>query len=260
MCRPLAFFAFALLLCPAAPALAQQPAQPWGSWLIGTVQLPGTSERRWGGFAEAQVRTNRVLRQYFYHELKAGLSYDLDKNFTVLLGGGRYATSDYRALDAGPLNVERRLWQQLVLSQYMSRLRVEHRYRVEQRWFRHRPDSSSFRGRLRYRLNAFLPLNHPTISNNTVFLSVYDELFINPTGPLLERNRLYVGVGYQFNARLTLQTGWLHQANYSQRPLPAAQIGPQNAPRKSNVVLSMVYRLNTHKATAAPEHLPTQQD
>ncbi len=65
------------------------------------------------------MRANGVLRQYFYHELKGGLSYDLDKNFTVL-GGRRYATSDYQNCETGPLNVEKRL-------------KLEHRYRVEQR-------------------------------------------------------------------------------------------------------------------------------
>ena len=66
-----------LLALAAGPAQAQtplNPVQPWGSWLVGTVQLPGSPTHRWGGFAEVQVRTNAVLRDYFYYELKAGAS------------------------------------------------------------------------------------------------------------------------------------------------------------------------------------------
>ncbi|TGE18941.1 DUF2490 domain-containing protein [Hymenobacter elongatus] len=256
----LSALATALVIAGSSPAARAQTPGSWGSWLIGTVLLPSTAERKWGGYAEVQARNNGVARQYFYNELKAGLSYDLDKNFTLMLAGGRYATSDYRDLRAGPLSVEKRVWLQMVLSQYMSRLKVEHRYRVEQRWFAYRADSSETRNRLRYRLNAFLPLNKQTITDNTVFLSVYDEIFINPKGPVLERNRVYAGVGYQFSRRLTVQAGWLHQANYSPAALTKGQLVPQRTAAKNNVVLAVVFRLPNRTGTPASEHLPSQQD
>jgi len=180
-----------------ATAHAQAPARAtssWGSWSIGTVQLPGNPERKWGGYAEAQARANGVLKEYFYYELKAGLSYDIDPNFTVLVGSGYYRTSDYRDLEAGPLTVEKRLWEQLVLTQYSKRLKLEHRYRIEQRWVSFRGDSTAFRQRFRYRLNGFFPLNKRTVSTGTLFLSAYNELFLNPAGPVFERNRLYGGI------------------------------------------------------------------
>ncbi|UOQ64695.1 DUF2490 domain-containing protein [Hymenobacter volaticus] len=255
--------AIVLLASATQPALAQVPSnpeQPWGTWFIGTLQLPGSAESRWGGFAEAQARTNALFRQYFYNELKGGVSFDLDKNFTVLLGGGRYATSDYRDRPAGPLNVEKRMWGQVVLTQYSSRLKIEHRYRAEQRWFRFRDDSTSSRQRLRYRLNAFYPLNKKTIGAGTVFLSAYDEIFLNPEGPVLERNRIYLGAGYQFNDHLTLQTGWVNQANYNQPAVRQGQFIPQNTSAKRNIVIALVYRLSRKSNSAAPERLPSQQD
>jgi hypothetical protein len=235
-------------------ARAQTPGT-WGNWYIGTVVLPGSVEKKWGGYAEVQARSNGLFRQYFYNELKGGLSYDLDKNFTVLLGAGRYGTFDA----PGPVNVEKRLWQQLVLNQFMSRLKIEHRYRVEQRWLTFPEDSTVFRQRLRYRLNAFLPLNHKTITGKTVFLSVYDEIFLNPKGPVLERNRAYVGLGYQLNAHLNLQLGWVRQASYSQPSLKQAQLLPLNTSAK-NVVLSLMYKLAHRASTPVPESLPSQPD
>jgi hypothetical protein len=252
-------FSFAGLLLASltmsTAAHAQTPGT-WGSWFIGTVQLPGSAEHKWGGFAEAQARTNGFFRQYFYNELKAGASYDIDPNFTVMLAGGRYTTSDYQDLGAGPLNTEKRLWEQIVLTQYTSRLKLEHRYRVEQRWLAFRDDSSSFRMRLRYRLNAFLPLNAKTITTGTLFLSAYDEIFLNPKGPVFERNRVYAGIGYQFTPHIIAQLGWVDQANFNLPAYKKGQFIPQNTSAKNNLVLAFTYKL----ARRTGEKLPSQQD
>ena len=262
MNKSLLAIAFALIVSSRV-ALAQTPANPpqrWGSWLIGTFLLPGNPENKWGGFAEVQARTDAVFAKYFYNELKGGVSYDLDKNFTVMLAGGRYATSDYRALEDGPLNVEKRLWLQIVLSQYLDRLKLEHRYRIEQRWFDYRGDSTERRNRIRYRLNAFLPLNSKTITDKTFFLSVYDEIFLNPKGPVFERNRVYAGAGYQFNKHVIVQLGWVNQANYNLPVYKQGQFVPQITSAKNNLVVNVIYRIAHRSATSPTEHLPSQQD
>ena len=252
-----------LLALAAGPALAQTPTplnpeQPWGSWLIGTVQLPGSPTHRWGGFAEAQARTNGVFHDYFYNELKAGASFDIDPNFTVFVAGGRYSTSDYQDLGAGPLNLEKRLWEQFTLTQYSHRLKLEHRYRAEQRWFTFRDGSTGFRQRYRYRLNGFLPLNHQKIEPGTVFLVAYDEVFLNPRGPVFERNRIYGGVGYQLDKHFIVQVGYVNQANYNYT-VAQGQFVLQNTAAKNNVVLNLTYKLLRRNAPA-PESLPSQPD
>ena len=244
-------------------ARAQTPAnpvQPWGTWFIATVQLPGNATHKFGGFAEAQARTNGLFKQYFYNELKAGGSYDIDPNFTVTIAGGHYATSDYLDLDAPPLNTEKRLWEQLSLTQYSNRLKLEHRYRIEQRWFNFRDDSTGFRQRFRYRLNAFLPLNNTTVSAGTVFLAAYNEIFLNPKGPVFERNRLYGGIGYQVNAHIAVQLGYVNQANYNYTARQG-QFVLQNTAAKNNIVMAFTYRIiRPSSALPAVEKLPSQQD
>lgn len=253
------------LATPAARAQTNAiPDRQLGSWLIGTMVLPA-GPKHWGGYVEAQGRANGVARQFFYSELKGGISYDLDKNFTLMVAGGRYSTADYRDLSLGPLNTEKRLWEQLTLTQYRARLKVEHRYRVEQRWFEFRDNitpagSFRYRNRIRYRLNGFLPLNQKTFSSHTVFLSVYDEVFFNPRGPFFERNRLYAGLGYQFNAHLTVQTGCLNQINYTPANFRQNVYTPQTSVGKYNLVLSMMYRLGRKAVIPAPEHVPSQPD
>ncbi len=261
-----ALFVGSLLVARLAPVQAQsiKMTDPqWGSWLIATAVLPG-GPRGWGGYAEVQTRANGVMRQFFYTELKAGVSYGVAKNFNLMIAGGRYSTADYRDLQAGSLNVERRLWQQLILTQFTARLKLEHRYRIEQRWFRFRDDvvptgAFAYRNRMRYRFNAFLPLNHQTFTDKTVFLSAYDEVFFNPRGPFFERNRLYAGAGYQFDQHWTVQAGWVNQANYTAARNGPTGFVPQTNIAKNNLVLSVLYRINRTDESNR-QYVPSQQD
>ena len=235
--------------------------QPWGSWLVATAQLPGGGGQRWGGFAEGQLRANAVARQLFSHEIKAGLSSDLNGTTTALLGGGRYTTYDYQNLEAGPTVAENRVWQQLALTHYASRLKLEHRFRWEQRWLALAPDNgpetSVFRQRLRYRLNALLPLGGPVLQPGGAFVSAYNEVFLNPSPVAFERNRFYLGAGYQFSAALTGQLGWLMQADFNQRFGPAAP----GTVVKNSLVLAWSWRIRRGKPGEMPaERLPTQLD
>lgn len=258
--RFVSFLAISLFCYQSTRIFAQTsltPSTPWGSWLIGTIQMPG-GPQKWGGFAEIQARSNGVMQQFFYNELKGGISYDLDRNFTLTLAGGHYATYDFKALSDGPLNTERRLWQQLIINQYLSRLKFEHRYRIEQRWFTFRDGSHPFRNRIRYRLNGFMPLNKRTITEKTAFLSVYDEVFLNPVGPTFERNRFYVGLGYQVDKNWIIQVGWVNQTNYSPATFEKGVFTPQAASGKNNVVLGLTYRIN--RKSASVEKLPSQPD
>ncbi|GAB4017364.1 DUF2490 domain-containing protein [Spirosoma koreense] len=234
------------------------PATPWGTWLIGTLQLPG-GEKKWGGFAEIQARSNGMFRQYFYNELKGGISYDIDRNFSLTVAGGHYATYDYQALSDGPLNTEKRLWEQVIVNQYLSRIKFEHRYRVEQRWFTYRDGTHPYRNRIRYRLNTFVPINNRTITDKTFFLSVYDEIFLNPVGPTFERNRFYAGAGYQLNPQWILQVGVVNQTNYNPATFESGVFTPQQASGKNNVVIGLTYRIKRRNA-GSQEKLPSQPD
>ncbi len=200
------------------------------------------------------------MQQFFYRELKGGISYDLSQHFTFTLAGGHYATYDFRELSDGPLNTEKRFWQQLVINQHLSRIKFEQRYRIEQRWFNNRDGSTPFRNRIRYRLNAFIPLNKPTITAKTAFLSLFDEIFINPKGPTFERNRVYGGVGYQVDKHWIVQMGWVNQTNYSPASFEKGIFTPQSATGKNNILLSLTYRIGQGKNAGSSNKLPSQAD
>ena len=108
------------------------------------------------------------------------------------------------------------------------------------RWFAFRDSSSEFRQRIRYQFNGFLSLNHKTITPGTIFLSAYGEIFLNPSGPVFERNRVYGGAGYQLDAHFILQVGYVNQANYNYTAAQG-QFVLQNTAAKNNVVVGLTY-------------------
>jgi hypothetical protein len=57
----------------------------------------------------------------------------------------------------------------------------------------------------------FVPLNHPKIETGTIYLGVYDEIFINDKATFFDRNRLYGGLGYQYANNIHFQVGVLRQ-------------------------------------------------
>lgn len=195
-----------LLFCLTGKAYAQYDGV--GGWNVITINLPGSTDHRWGGYLEAQNRNYGVGNRFYYYEFKGGASYNIDKNNIALLGTGRYVTYDYEDINDGPQLQEFRLWEQFISNQYLSRIKFEHRYRIEQRWF-----NTGYRNRFRYRLSANIPINKPKVEPGTLFGIVYDELFFNNKAPNFERNRVAALLGFQFNKAVSIQTGVLNQFN-----------------------------------------------
>lgn len=179
-----------------------------GSWNVVTVNLPGSIDHRWGGYMEAQNRNYSALHRFYYYEFKGGASYAIDKNNTALLGVGRYVTYDFENVDDGPTLQEFRLWEQFASNQTLGRIKFEHRYRIEQRWF-----NTGYRNRFRYRLSANIPITKPKVEPGVLYGVVYDELFFNNKAPNFERNRIAALLGFQFTKSFGVQTGALNQFN-----------------------------------------------
>jgi hypothetical protein len=214
-----------------------------GVFSINSITLPGDSTHRWGGYIELQARSNEFFNQFYYYETKGGISYDIAKNYTGLLGVGRYYTDDEAAFNQAQIT-EFRLWEQMTVNQYLDRVKIEHRYRAEQRW-----QNGIFRNRFRYRLNVAIPLNHAKIEAKTFFIGIFDEVFLNNKPPHFERNRFSAGLGYQFDKAMSLQVGWLNQYNYNLT----------SAGAKNNLALIFNYRI--HRKDSKPkEHIPGVHD
>lgn len=180
-----------------------------GSWTVINTRLDLTP--KWSVFNELQLRSQSFYRNFYYYEIKGGISYSIDKNFSVLLGTGKYMTySDSGSFKDPVIANEWRFWQQITMKHHLERIKFEHRYRIEQRWFK----NNNYPNRFRYRLSAALPLNNKTFKPKTFYLSVFNEVFFTDTEPYFERNRFFAGAGYQLSKYFTIQPAWVYQYDY----------------------------------------------
>jgi len=184
-----------------------------GGWYIVNAKVE--HNKKVNSFFEIQARAWNPNKSFFYHEVKGGIGYKLKESVQTFLGIGRYATYANNT-DANfkkpALFQELRLWQQVNLSNDIGRVKIEHRYRIEQRFF----DGGRYRNRFRYRINAVVPLNHYFLEEKTIFGIVSNEVFFNNNeDPLFERNRFFAGIGYEITPLITTNAGWLSQIDYS---------------------------------------------
>ncbi|RZM05126.1 MAG: DUF2490 domain-containing protein, partial [Pedobacter sp.] len=82
------FLLAVLLLGLSTCAISQ--AGHLGSWNVLNTKL--TLSKKWSVFNELQLRSQSFYNDHYYYEVKGGISYAIDKNFSVLLGTGKYLT------------------------------------------------------------------------------------------------------------------------------------------------------------------------
>lgn len=180
-----------------------------GTWNV--INAEASLNKRWGLFGEVQLRSQKLYNHFSYHEVKAGVSYNLNDKSDVLVGAGHYVTYDPAGNFKSPVsNNEFRVWEQLQLKNSIGVIAIEHRFRVEQRF-----TSNGFRNRFRYRIGGILPIDKKELGPETLYLATQEEIFLTDKEPFFERSRFFLGAGYQFNEQLTLQAGWLRQFDYS---------------------------------------------
>jgi hypothetical protein len=166
--------------------------------------------KKWYAFFEPHLYSQKVKHDFSYYEYNLGVGYNLPKNVSVSMAVGHYVTYQSDGDFKTPLlNDEFRIWEQLSATNYIDRIKVEQRYRFEQRF----TSSSGYRNRFRYRLNTVVPLNHNSLRAGTLYSGISDEIFITNETPFFEQNWLFMGMGYQLTGHTALQVGWLNRFN-----------------------------------------------
>lgn len=197
--------ALALLFVSSFKSIAQSEL---GSWNILSVTMK--VNQKWSVFTEGQIRSLSFYNDFHYYEIKAGLTYKIKPNFSVTTGFGDYNTYSEGGNFESPMqNDEIRTWVQVNLKNPFDYIIFEHRYRAEQRF-----TSNGYRNRFRYRLSAVIPLKGKKIMPKTFYLSAWNEIFFTDKEPFFERNRLFIGGGYEFSENIAVQTGYIHQFDY----------------------------------------------
>lgn len=171
-------------------------------------------------------RRNNFVNDMAQIYLRFGLTYLINPKVELTAG---VVTPFYWAPEQDLANQDNvvpqyRLWQQIVLVQPFERLKLNHQFRFEQRWKRDYIKDSPFKltHRFRYKLTAYYPLNNYKLINNTLFLSFYEEVFVQAgksiTYDYLEDNRMFLGLGYILNENIQFQVGYMWTFRYKDGP------------------------------------------
>jgi hypothetical protein len=177
-----------------------------GNWLIyiGSKEL----KNGWNIHNEVQYRNYDAVGDLEQLLLRTGLGYNLtENNNNLLLGYGYILSENYVGDTDQKVSVnEHRIFQQFTTKQNVGVLDLSHRYRFEQRFV-----EDDFKMRFRYFLGLKIPLQNKADGNNPLYLSAYNEIFLNTKSEIFDRNRLYGGLGYQFSKQLRLELGYMNQ-------------------------------------------------
>src|SRR6478752_5423019 len=70
------------------------------------------------------------------------------------------------------------------------------------------------------KLNTVTALNNREIKSKTFYTSLFNEIFVTNEGPYFEQNRIFLGLGYQFNSTLNVLVGYINRFDQSVAHVP----------------------------------------
>ena len=195
---------YALLLLLPFQAAAQESET--GNWMMyfGNQKLSD----RWNWHNEIQYRNYNFAGDLEQLLFRIGIGYNLSANNNNLLLGYAYIHGEpYVAGTDEKTNVnEHRIFQQFISRQQFGRFYLQHRYRIEERFI-----EDDFKMRFRYFLGLNVPINKKEMVSKAIYLSLYNEIFIQPKSPVFDRDRVYGAIGYVFSSNLKVEAGMMAQ-------------------------------------------------
>ena len=178
----------------------------FGNWLIyiGNKKV----DSKWNIHNEVQYRNYDAIGDLEQLLLRTGVGYNLsENNHNLLLGYGYILSQNYSADTEDKFDVnEHRIFQQFTSKQKIGNVSLSHRYRFEQRFV-----ESDFKMRLRYFLAFKVPILKTETLPTKLYLSAYNEVFLNTESEVFDRNRVYGGLGYQLNNNVRIEAGYMNQ-------------------------------------------------
>lgn len=174
-----------------------------GNWLIYFGNKKINQKLNWHN--EVQYRNYNAIGDLEQLLLRTGVGLNLtENNNNLLLGYGYILSQNYTGNADEKVDVqEHRIYQQFITKQNINdRVSIQHRYRFEQRFV-----EDNFKVRFRY----FLGLNIPLNSEKKLYLSAYNEIFLNSKDNVFDRNRLYGGLGYRVSGDFRFELGYMNQ-------------------------------------------------
>lgn len=203
----------AIIFASISTAVLAQPNKV-GNWFIYFGNQKINSKFNW--YNEIQYRNYNFIGDENQLLFRIGIGYNLsENNNNILLGYGFIETKTYTASGLKEDKIvknEHRIYQQFITKQNFNNFFIQHRYRIEERFL-----ANDFKMRFRYFLGINKPISKKTMEKNAIYLSAYNEIFLNYEKPTFDRNRLYGAIGYVVNKNIKIETGYMVQMLESSR-------------------------------------------
>ncbi len=182
---------------------------------------------RWSLHTEGHWRRAELGKTWQQLLLRPAVNFHLNPDLVFTAGYSFYKNYPYEEGAFRFVFNEHHAWEQVQLGHGWGRLKLSHRYRLEQRFIetfgRNLPDSvrgpkrSRYLNRFRYRLGATVPITGEKMEKNTLFASAYDEVFLtfgdDSRIDAIQQNRISALLGWQFDDKgSSLQLGFLYQS------------------------------------------------
>ena len=213
-------FLILISLCSLLPQKthAQLNENELGAWYMYFFDK-SIPESAWGFQGDIQYRNWNVAGDLEQLLLRGGITYKpKEVDIKLTLGYGNITTGAYGSETS--TTSESRIYQEALFPvQFGNRVYTNHRFRYEQRFV----ENQDFRTRYRYNLFVNIGLNKEAMEAKTVYLALYNEIFINGERKIgrhkevevFDRNRFYTALGYMINKELKVQLGFMKQTTNS---------------------------------------------
>ncbi len=171
---------------------------------------------RFGWHAEVQLRRHDVVSDPQQFLLRTGLDLYTKTSGRFTVGYAFIKTHPYGEFGVPNAFPEHRIWQQYTNSQSLGKVRLAHRYRLEQRMIGNATEGTfengRYENRIRYMAKATVPL---TAGERGLFFAAYDEVMVNfgkeVAYNVFDQNRVYAALGISLSANLKVEAGYLNQ-------------------------------------------------
>jgi len=200
----------ALLSFNISNAIGQIDESQIGAWYMYFFNT--SHEKSKIGFqGDVQYRNWNIAGDLEQLLLRGGVTFKPEKaNIKFTLGYGNITTGTFGE-DNSTINESRIYQEALFPTKIGDRFYLNHRLRYEQRFV----EEQTLRTRYRYNLFVNVALNQKEMKEKTIYLALYDELFINGTGmpgqSIFDRNRAYIALGYVLKKGMKIQLGIMNQ-------------------------------------------------
>ena len=194
-----------LAILLALPTIVNAQDSNLGNWLIyiGSKKL----NSKWNIHNEVQYRNYNAIGDLEQLLLRTGVGYNVNDKNNVLLGYGYILSENYIGESDDKIAInEHRVFQQYITKQNIGKVSLSHRYRLEQRFV-----EEDFKLRFRYFLSLKIPLKIKEKGTSPLYLSAYNEIFLNSKSSIFDRNRVYGGLGYNLSENIKIELGYINQ-------------------------------------------------